>query len=361
MQGSPGLATVVTDPASPLPFTGERYTPDVSGMIGYEHWHRYAIAASIVAGCRVLDAACGEGYGSARLACVADSVVGVDMDAASIRHATRRYARDNLAYVRASVTALPLADASVDVVVSFETIEHLHAQESMLAEFRRVLAPGGALILSSPNRPVYNAGAEATNPFHVRELDRGELAALLDPCFPQQAWHGQNVCAQSVLWAQSQGGGEVAYVRPDGAATEPAPAMYFIVVAGSREAVLPTLPVLSMYDDGTLALGRAHDEADRRVRQLHLDLGDARKVGEERLAELVASVNALSSERQKTATLAARVATLEAENQRLAGALAGERGEHAHTRARLAYRESAAGWARWPLGAARRRLGGARS
>jgi hypothetical protein len=352
----------VTDSAPSLPFTGERYTPGVPGMIGYEHWHRYAVAAALAGGCRVLDAACGEGYGSALLARFADHVVGVDVDAASIGHATQRYARANLAYVRASVTSLPLADASVDLVVSFETIEHLEAQAAMLAEFRRVLSPGGALVVSSPNRPVYNADAQARNPYHVRELDRAELAELLEPCFPQQAWYGQTVCAQSVLWAQSPGGGEVAYVRPDGAvAAEPAPAMYFVVVAGAREALLPTLPVLSLYDDGTLALGRAYAQGDTRVQKLHLDLLDARKIADERQAELVASVNGLSSERQKTATLGARVAALEAESQRLAAALAAERSQHAHTQARLAYRESAAGWARWPLGAARRRIGGARS
>jgi SAM-dependent methyltransferase len=103
------------------------------------------------------------------------------------------------------VTELALPDASVDAIVSFETIEHLPAQREMLAEFRRVLAPSGMLVISSPNRPVYNEGGAIENHFHVKELDRAELKALLDPGFPQQAWYAQSVLAQSALWAQGEG------------------------------------------------------------------------------------------------------------------------------------------------------------
>ncbi len=129
----------------------------------------------------MLDAACGEGYGSFLLARTAARVTGIDVAPAAIEHARARYARPNLAFAPASVTALPLPDASVDVVVSFETVEHLREQDAMIAEFRRVLAPDGVLVISSPNRPVYNEGAAIENHFHVRELDRDELAALLTP------------------------------------------------------------------------------------------------------------------------------------------------------------------------------------
>jgi len=137
--------------SAPEEFTGERYLPGVVGEIAYEHCHRYAFARRFVAGRRVLDAACGEGYGSALLADVARHVVGVDIDSAVVAGASSRYGgRGNLEFRAASVTTLPLADASVDAVVSFETIEHLEAadQPAMLAEFARVLAPDGILILS---------------------------------------------------------------------------------------------------------------------------------------------------------------------------------------------------------------------
>ena len=176
------LATI--SPATPaLEFTGERFTPETRGAIWHEHWHRYCAVLPLAQGKRVLDAACGEGYGSYLLVQTARSVVGVDIDSRSIAHAASRYARPGLEFVAASVTALPQADASFDLVVSFETIEHLAEQRAMLAEFRRVLGATGCLVISSPNRPVYRGlaeGKEEINHFHVKELDRAELKALLD-------------------------------------------------------------------------------------------------------------------------------------------------------------------------------------
>jgi SAM-dependent methyltransferase len=361
-------------PASSLTFTGERFTPEVRGAIWYEHWHRYAVAAQAATGLRVLDAACGEGYGTALLARTAAHVTGVDVDAQAIAHAHERYARGNVEFASGSVAAIPLADASVDLVVSFETVEHLAAQREMLAEFRRVLAPGGALILSSPNRPVYNEAGGEPNHFHVRELDRAELRALLDPLFPQQAWHAQRVCAHSLLWSERSREGVVTFdtLVDDAVERRPAPAepMYFVVVCGARDARLPALPALSLFDDGSLSLWRDYARALMRERQLAWDELDARKIAEDRLAHLVQEVNALASERQKTGALRERVDALETalaaaqrtqaeQHATFEAELARERAGHAETRALLAYRESAAGWARWPLARARRRLTGA--
>jgi SAM-dependent methyltransferase len=263
-----------------------------------------------------------------------------------------------------------LPDRSVDLVVSFETIEHLAEQREMLTEFRRVLAPAGGLVVSSPNRPVYNETGGVANHFNVKELDRDELKALLDPLFPQQRWHAQRVAAHSLLWSQDGRAGEVAYdtIAKDAAQRreEPAAPMYFVVVAGAADASLPRLPALSVFDDGALGLWRDYARALERERQLAWDELDARTVAEERLAELVDAVNALSSEREKTLALEKALAATREEQVRATAAaaqlqagLAHEHAAHAETRARLAYRESVAGWARWPLGAARRRLRGA--
>ena len=170
-----------------LEFTGERYVPGTAGEIAHEHWHRYAFARRFVAARRVADVACGEGYGSALLAESAASVAGVDIDATTLAHARSAYAAcANVRFLDGSATGLPLHDASVDVVVSFETIEHLDAgdQPKMLAEFARVLAPDGIVIVSSPNRPEYSDAREYANPVHRHELDRDELQALLAPHFP---------------------------------------------------------------------------------------------------------------------------------------------------------------------------------
>jgi len=215
-----------------LPFTGERFTPEVRGAIWYEHWHRYAAMLPLVSGRRVLDAACGEGYGSRMLAGSASEVIGVDIDATAIGHAAQRYAgKTNLRYLRASCTELPIADACIDLIVSFETIEHLSGQEAMLAEFRRVLSPGGVLVISSPNKSIYSDETGYANEFHVRELTREELAAALSATFPQQVWYGQRVMSHSVLWREeptSSPRGEIVVLADDQVQRRktPAPPMY---------------------------------------------------------------------------------------------------------------------------------------
>jgi SAM-dependent methyltransferase len=326
----------------------------------------------------VLDAACGEGYGSFLLAHEARTTTGVDVSAAAVVHARSRYERPNLAFVAASVTALPLPAGSVDLVVSFETIEHLAAQREMLAEFRRVLAPDGVLAISSPNRPVYNEGGGVENHFHVRELDRSELKALLDPAFPRQAWFAQRVIAQSALWAEGPGGAAPSFVTlsDDRPASAPWPAapMYFVVLAAAADVALPALPALSLFDDGAQALWRDYARALLRERELAWEELDARKVAEDRQTQLVQAVNALASEREAGAVRAQRIAALEAELAQLQVRFAAEAQAHAHTadrlarehaahedaRQRLAYRESVRGWLRYPLAAARRRVTGPR-
>src|SRR5437763_17041184 len=112
---APRRHTAMSDPVE---FTGERFVPGTEGEIAFEHWHRYFFARRFVTGRRVLDVACGEGYGSAFLSEVAPTVIGVDIDQATITHARASYAgRDNLTFLEGSITALPLPAASVDAIV----------------------------------------------------------------------------------------------------------------------------------------------------------------------------------------------------------------------------------------------------
>jgi SAM-dependent methyltransferase len=344
-----------------LTFTGERFTPENRGAIWYEHWHRYCVAAPLARGRTVLDAACGEGYGSALLARAATKVIGIDIGAEAIAHAQTRYSAPNLSYVLASVTDIPLADGTVDLIVSFETIEHLAAQRRMLAEFRRVLAPAGVLVISSPNRPVYNEGGEVENAFHVRELDRAELKALLDPGFPRQAWHSQHVVAHSAMWADGHAGNGIAsfdVLTADGPERRDAPAepMYFVVVCAADGVALPLLPALSLFDDDALSLWREFARMARRERQLIWDEVDARTIAEERQAELIDAMNSLTSERQRAEAAHALHAAAQELLAKTQSDFVREAHAHAETRARLAYRETLPGWLRWPLGVARRRL-----
>ena len=118
-----------------LEWTGERFIPGVKGDIEIEHLHRYHAAAELVTGLRVLDIACGEGYGSSILAQRAASVVGVDISPDAVAHARSSYAASNLHFEEGSCTKIPLPDASVDVLISFETLEHVDEQEATLREF----------------------------------------------------------------------------------------------------------------------------------------------------------------------------------------------------------------------------------
>jgi 2-polyprenyl-3-methyl-5-hydroxy-6-metoxy-1,4-benzoquinol methylase len=166
-------------PGKGLDATGERLIPEAYAgeIVLAEHLARYHLAARLAPGRRVLDAACGEGYGAAMLAAAsAASVVGVDIHAETVAHARRRYELD----VRiGDVGKLPFANGEFDLVVSFETIEHVPDPEGALSEFARVLAPDGVLIVSTPNATEYLV----ENPFHQRELTPVEFFAALDARF----------------------------------------------------------------------------------------------------------------------------------------------------------------------------------
>lgn len=160
-----------------MEFTGERFVPQCEGEIAAEHYHRYFFAARLVAGMEVLDAASGEGYGTHILSRHARHATGLDISREAFEHASRTYGDERTAFLLGSATDIPLPDAVMDAVVSFETLEHLEDQEKMLAEMARVLKTNGILIISSPNRPVYKRKID--NEWHLRELDMAEFAALL--------------------------------------------------------------------------------------------------------------------------------------------------------------------------------------
>jgi SAM-dependent methyltransferase len=269
--GSRPLDATMSNPAE---FTGERYLPGVTGEIAYEHWHRYAFSRRFVAGKRVLDAACGEGYGTALLADGAATVVGVDIDAGVIAAARDAYAqRANVRFETSSVTLLPIADASIDVVVSFETIEHIsaHDQTLMLAEFARVLAPQGLLILSSPNKLRYSDQRDYANPFHRRELYRGDLEALLDRDFRFRQWYRQAPAYVSTIWGEDDAHGFDA-AAGDGRAVDTMPlpeALYFVVIAAKEASALPpSAPKLSIFGDRDESeLARVEAQAREVLRQ----------------------------------------------------------------------------------------------
>lgn len=187
-----------------LPWTGERFLPALRGQIRYEHFHRYAMCSKVVSGKKVLDIACGEGYGSALLAQHALSVSGVDISDAAVAHARASYESkiDNVQFKQGSADAIPFPDASFEIVVSFETLEHLSTQEEMLDEIKRVLIPNGVLIISTPERAAYAEADGGHNEYHVKELSGDEFSALVKSRFKNVDMYGQRLA--TVGWVQSE-------------------------------------------------------------------------------------------------------------------------------------------------------------
>jgi SAM-dependent methyltransferase len=167
----------------------ERFVPaEARGeLVEAEHLARYAWAAPLARDRRVLDAGCGMGYGTAMLARAgARSAVGVDI-AEEVVEVAVADAEPGVELVAGDVRELPFDDASFDLVVCFETIEHIAEQDAAVAEFARVLAEDGVLVVSSPNPDAYPAG----NPHHVRELRPDDLAALVSRHLPHVEVHRQ--------------------------------------------------------------------------------------------------------------------------------------------------------------------------
>ena len=194
--------------------TGERMLPEKAGAAPFwEHIYRYRFAIRFVRGRRVLDVACGEGYGAAALARAgAARVIGIDLSEEACEHARQKYGVDARS---GDAHRIPLPDRSVDVIVSFETIEHLNTPAAFLDECVRLLAPGGTLVISTPNREAFHEAAIA-NPFHCSEMTQAEFVSLLGPRFKSWQWYTQRLrsagkwSARSLAveispWRQSRG------------------------------------------------------------------------------------------------------------------------------------------------------------
>jgi len=186
MEGSiPGIAAAAPD----LELTGERIVPGKTPEALFrEHEERYAFAGQYVFGKDVLDVACGSGVGTSLLReAGARCVWGLDIDPKAIAFAKARYG--DCEFAQSDATSLCLANSSVDVVVSFETLEHLKDPRKFLLECRRVLRPEGTLVCSTPNLEISRWGLG--NPFHVREFSPREFKGLVESIFSSAELFGQ--------------------------------------------------------------------------------------------------------------------------------------------------------------------------
>jgi ubiquinone/menaquinone biosynthesis C-methylase UbiE len=178
-----------------MEFTGERVVPGKTPQTIYdEHIYRYIFAANLAENKLVLDVACGTGYGVGYMVDKgAGEVVGVDISMAAVDYAQERLGRNNKAsFVCADAIRLPFVDNAFDIVVSFETIEHIRQCRKFLAECRRVLKENGLLICSTPNRRIFSPNlAKPINTFHVKEFWPEEFSRLLRRYFADITLYGQ--------------------------------------------------------------------------------------------------------------------------------------------------------------------------
>ncbi len=154
--------------------TGERMRTTIEGETEFEHFHRYCLAPDLCQGLDVLDFASGEGYGSSILANVARSVTGVDVDPRAIAHAQTTYGGENVRFIQGSALDLPLRDASVGAVVSFETLEHVREHARFMRKLSACCAPADGLS-SVPTSSVYSAPGEAINESPLLELTAARI------------------------------------------------------------------------------------------------------------------------------------------------------------------------------------------
>ena len=216
-------------------FTGERIIPgQVDADLLNEHLARYAFAARLARGKRVLDAGCGAGYGSAELARHALGVTGADVSADALAFARENYRLPNLRFEQASAAALPHRDAAFDLVVAFEVIEHLEDWAAFLREVRRVLGPSGQFIVSTPNQLYYAESRRRSgpNPFHVHEFEYDEFRAELCRVFPHLLMFVENH-VEGVVFRPVEHG-ETAEVRVDEGDVSPAESHFFVAVCAFR-------------------------------------------------------------------------------------------------------------------------------
>ena len=333
-----------------MEFTGERAIPGQTDPdLMNEHWARYAFAEALVGSKRVLDAGCGVGYGAARLAEVAAEVVALDQARDPLTAGGKQYSHPRLRFVQGDCTRFPFADSSLDAVVAFEVIEHLDEWKALIEESRRVLAPAGQFIVSTPNRLYYGEAREDPNPFHVHEFTHDEFREELGRCFPHVMLFLENHADALVFASEFQG------IRAHLETADQAPdeAHFFLAVCSQR-------PL-----HGSQAFVYLPSSANLlREREKHIGLlqGEVNKRDEWLAAARVEldKFDAVQESAKRT------IAQLEQENadkgnwaQQLDGELAGVRAERAGEMHPIARRFREAGDRAHRLGAAARwRVGG---
>ncbi len=258
-----------------IEFTGERVVPgQVDADLWNEHLARYAFAARLSRGRAVLDAGCGSGYGSDELARSARTVFALDVSHDAVAHARETYGSGTLHFLQATCAALPLRSGTIELAVAYEVIEHIHDWRAFLEELRRVLAPRGQLVISTPNRDYYADTRRQTgpNPYHVHEFAFDEFASELGRLFPNVTMYTQNHVEGIAFQPAGAPGGSRAAIelraleRPADAANA-----HFFVAVCSVEALPAPAPFLFLPSTANVLR-----EREVHIEKLEVDLAGLR-------------------------------------------------------------------------------------
>lgn len=259
-----------------LEFTGERVIPEVNknDLVFAEHMCRYLFAGQFAKGMTVLDVACGSGYGSSYLVeRGAKKVVGLDNSPEAIEYAKGTYGKTGVEFLIADAENLPFDSGTFDVVVSFETIEHLKNQEKCLQEIKRVLKEDGLAIISTPNILVFPKG----NIFHTKELSPEEFQELLSGYFKNMAMHFQhNVIASYIA---DRKGAEKKYdefisqnLKLSGLNCDQH--LYLIAIAGNKELPHSILNASVLFNDKEIKVrDQEIKEKNKQLKEIHNSRG----------------------------------------------------------------------------------------
>ncbi len=218
-------------------YTGERFMPDIimGSETVMEHFHRYVDISQLVHNKVVLDAACGEGYGTNILSQYASKCVGIDISEEAIDNAKNKYQSNKISFTCASIANLPFEDHSFDVVVSFETIEHVEEdiQILFLKEVKRVLKEDGLFIISTPNKEIYSDRDQYKNEYHIKEFYKDEFIKFIDTEFKFQKLYGQYIGETSTLIEEDISTQEIKLLIDE--KNKLNNAKYFVVVASNLQ------------------------------------------------------------------------------------------------------------------------------
>lgn len=180
--------------------TGERLTTSVINENTLEHLHRYAFSCELATGKYVLDIACGEGYGTNLIAKKASRIVGIDIDEKTIDDAKLKYSNSNIQFKVGNITSIPEKDLSFDLIVCFETIEHIEEYDKSLLELKRVLKSNGILLISTPNKEIYSDKSNYINPYHKKEFNKDQFETLILKYFKYTYFLQQSASFNSILY-----------------------------------------------------------------------------------------------------------------------------------------------------------------